>query len=136
MRLDGPGDRAAVAFSGGKDSLTLTALLAELTERPLLVATTSPVPWARDDVGVARERALAEIVKRLPVDVIEVRSDFRTCWSLGSSARGGYTLGINQLCDLPLFRLSRSRSPRRRAPVARSWPRRPIASTTSHATGT
>lgn len=97
------GTRAAVAFSGGKDSLTLTALLAELTERPMLVTTTSPVAWARDNVGLARARTMAEIARRLPVDVIEVHSDFRTCWSLVLSGRDGCTFGINQLCDLPLF---------------------------------
>jgi hypothetical protein len=101
--LAGTGDRAAVAFSGGKDSLALSALLAELTERPLLVSTTSPVPWARDYTGVGRDRALAEIVKRLPVDVIEVRSDFRSCYRMNFAARDGCTLGTHLLSDVPLF---------------------------------
>jgi hypothetical protein len=98
-----PTGRVAVAFSGGKDSLVLTALLAELTERPLLVTTTSPVPWARDHVGSARERARVEIARRLPVDVIEVRSDFRTSWDLDFASREGCRLGVHELSDLPLF---------------------------------
>ena len=102
-RQGSAGNRAAVAFSGGKDSLVLAALLAELTERPLLVTTTSPVAWARDHVGVARERARAEMARLMPVDVIEVRSDFRTCWDLGFSARDGCTLGVHELSDLPLY---------------------------------
>jgi hypothetical protein len=101
--LAGEGNRAAIAFSGGKDSLALTALLAELTERPLLVTTTSPVPWSRDQVGVARERALAQIVERLPVDAIEVHSDLRTCWTPNFAAGDGCRLPVNQLSDLPLF---------------------------------
>jgi hypothetical protein len=102
-RLPTAGDRAAVTFSGGKDSLVLAALLAELTERPLLVTITSPVPWARDHVGAARERALNEIGGRLPVEAIEVTSDFRTSWDYTFSARDGCTLGVHELSDLPLY---------------------------------
>jgi len=103
LALGDAGNRAAVAFSGGKDSLVLTGLLAELTERPLLVTTTSRVPWARDHVGSARERARVEIAQRLPVDVIEVQSDFRTCWDLDYTAHEGCRLGVHELSDLPLY---------------------------------
>lgn len=103
VRVQTAADRAAATFSGGKDSLVLAALLAELTEHPLLVSITSPVPWARDHVGEARDRARTEMAKRLPVDVIEVRSDFRTCWELAFSARDGCTLGVHELSDLPLY---------------------------------
>src|SRR5262249_53178822 len=44
-RVSSTNGRAATAFSGGKDSLIQAGLLAELTERPLLVTTTSPVSW-------------------------------------------------------------------------------------------
>jgi hypothetical protein len=103
VRLEPVGDRATVAFSGGKDSLVQTGLVAELTERPLLVSVTSPVPWARDHVGAARERARAEVAKRLRVDVVEVQSDFRTAWDLGFSARDGCSLGVHELSDLLLY---------------------------------
>jgi hypothetical protein len=96
-------DRAVVAFSGGKDSTVLAGLAAELTERPLLVSVTSPVPWARDHVGAARERARTEIANRLPVDVLEVQSDFRSSWQLGFSRRDGCTFGVHELSDLPLY---------------------------------
>lgn len=96
-------NRAAVAFSGGKDSLLLAALLAELTERPLLVMTTSPVPWTRDNSGGARSDALARIPRMLPVDTIEVHSDLRTCWAPDFAARDGGTLAVNLVSDLPLF---------------------------------
>jgi hypothetical protein len=98
----GPG-RAVVAFSGGKDSLVLAALAAELTDRPLLVTITSPVPWARDHVGGARDRALSGIRQLLAVDSLEVRSDFRTAWDLGFPARDGCSLGTHELSDLPLY---------------------------------
>ncbi len=99
----GAGDRAAVSFSGGKDSLVLAALLSELTERPLLVMTTSPVPWTRDNSGDARKRALAEVARLLPVDTAEVHSDLRTCWNPHFAACDGGTLAVNLVSDIPLF---------------------------------
>jgi hypothetical protein len=101
--VDAASERAAVAFSGGKDSLVLAGLAAELTERPLLVAITSPVPWANDHVGVGRDRVLNEIPQRLAIDVHEVFSDFRTCWELGFSTLDGCALGVHELSDLPLY---------------------------------
>jgi hypothetical protein len=101
--LAADGTRAALAFSGGRDSLTLAALLCELTERPILVTTTSPVPWARDNVGRAREELLSDIVERAPVELVEVHSDYRTCWRLDFSARDGCRLGVHELSDIPLF---------------------------------
>jgi hypothetical protein len=103
VRVPTAAERSAAAFSGGKDSLVLASLLAELTDRPLLVTVTSPVPWARDHVGAARDRARVEIAKRLPVEAIEVTSDFRTCWDLGFSTRDGCTLGTHELSDLALY---------------------------------
>jgi hypothetical protein len=97
------GERAAVSFSGGKDSLALTALLAELTVRPLLVISTSPVPWAIDHSGWAREELQRQIVKRLPVELMEVRSDFRTCWENNFSHRDGCRFSVHEMSDLPLF---------------------------------
>jgi hypothetical protein len=95
--------RAAAAFSGGKDSLTQASLLAELTDRPLLVTTTSPVPWANDHVGAARERALSEITRRLPVELVEVRSDFRASWNNAFSHRDGCVMTVNELTDVLLY---------------------------------
>ena len=103
VRLETATDRAVAAFSGGKDSLVLSALLAELTERPLLVTITSPVPWARDHVGGARDRAQKEIVQRLPADLLTVSSDFRTCWAIDFSTREGCSLGVHELSDLSLY---------------------------------
>ncbi len=101
--LPNAADRAVLAFSAGKDSLVLAGLAAELIERPLLVTITSPVPWARDHVGEARGRALAGIADRLPVELLEVHSDFRTSWELGFTSRTGCALGVHELSDIPLY---------------------------------
>jgi len=96
-------ERAAVAFSGGKDSMVLAALLAELTERPLLVMSSSPVGWVGDHSGAARERLQREIATRLPVELVEVRSDYRTSWDPRFSLRDGCRLQVHELSDLPVF---------------------------------
>ena len=44
------GSGFGTSFSGGKDSLLQAGLLLELTERPLLVATTSPMPPLADHI--------------------------------------------------------------------------------------
>src|SRR4249920_821798 len=49
------------SFSGGKDSLLQAALLCELTERPLLVTTTSPLPPLADHDTQRRRTVLAAI---------------------------------------------------------------------------
>jgi hypothetical protein len=104
--LETDGERMAAAFSGGKDSLTQSGLLAELSDRPLLVTTTSPVEWANDHAGAARERAMTEIVRRLPVELVEVRSDFRSCWSNGFAALDGATITVNELTDVLLYQVA------------------------------
>jgi hypothetical protein len=96
-------DRAVGAFSGGKDSLVQSALLAELVDRPLLVTTSSPVGWANDHTNAARSRTLAQIADRLPVTLVEVQSDFRSCWDNGYSIRQGTLLTVNELCDVLLY---------------------------------
>ncbi len=103
VRLELDPDRAAVSFSGGKDSLAVAALLSELTRSPLLVTTTSPVTWARDHVGGARRQTLEEIGTRLPVETVEVHSDWRTCWEVGYAGHDGCRLGTHEVSDQPLF---------------------------------
>lgn len=103
VRLPTAGDRVVAAFSGGKDSLVLSALLTELGQRPLLVSVTSPVSWARDHVGTARERARAGVARRLQLETVEVRSDYRTAWDHEFSGREGCRLGVHELSDLTLY---------------------------------
>ena len=99
----GDSDRCAAAFSGGKDSLLQAGLLAELTDRPILVATTSPMPPLHDHVTSRRREVFEEIRRRRPVVFVEVESDFRTAWENEFPRRLGYGPAINELCDTHLY---------------------------------
>jgi hypothetical protein len=98
--------RVAAAFSGGKDSLVQSSLLAELTERPLLVTVASPVDWLVDAESPARARALAGIVARRDVELIEVRSDYRSSWDNTFAVRNGCAIYMNEMCDVLLYEMS------------------------------
>ncbi|HWC01982.1 MAG TPA: hypothetical protein VHF87_04360 [Methylomirabilota bacterium] len=103
VRLPDEGDRCATAFSGGKDSLVQVGLLAELTARPLLVTTTSPLPETHDHVTPRRRHVLAEITRRRDVAHVEVESDFRECWVNRFAHDIGYPIGVNELTDTLLY---------------------------------
>ncbi|MGH9768857.1 MAG: hypothetical protein ACREAB_15605 [Blastocatellia bacterium] len=96
----------ATAFSGGKDSLVQTGLLAELTERPVLVATTSPMPPLEDHVTPRRRYILNEIQRRRDVTLIEVESDYRANFDLGFAQELGYWMSVNELTDTFLYAAS------------------------------
>jgi hypothetical protein len=91
------------SFSGGKDSLLQAALLCELTERPLLVTTTSPLPPLADHETERRRIVLAAIQERRKVQLVEVFSDFRSIWDNGFAGHLGYPLAINELTDTFLY---------------------------------
>lgn len=97
------GNGYATAFSSGKDSLLQASLLLELTERPLLVTTTSPMPPLADHVTGRRRRVLAAIQERRSVDLVEVESDLRANWDNGFAGRLGYPIAINELTDTFLY---------------------------------
>ncbi|MGH9852779.1 MAG: hypothetical protein ACREBD_23330 [Blastocatellia bacterium] len=98
--------RCATAFSGGKDSLVQTGLLTELTERPVLVATTSPMPPLEDHVTPRRRHILDEIQRRRNVTLIEVESDYRANFDLGFAQGLGYWISVNELTDTFLYAAS------------------------------
>lgn len=98
--------RCATAFSGGKDSLVQTGLLTELTERPALVATTSPMPPLEDHVTPRRRYILNEIQRRRNVTLIEVESDYRANFDLGFAQGLGYWISVNELTDTFLYAAS------------------------------
>jgi hypothetical protein len=100
------GEGYGSAFSGGKDSLLQAGLLAELTQRPLLVATTSPLPPLRDHDTARREQVFAAIQARRDVRFVEVRSDFRGIWNNSFPLSVGYTIGVNELGDTFLYMAS------------------------------
>jgi hypothetical protein len=97
------GERCATAFSGGKDSLVHAGLLAELTAKPLLVTTTSPMPKMHDHVTPRRRHVLAEIARRRDVTHVEVESDFRACWANEYPYDLGYKVAVNELTDTLLY---------------------------------
>jgi hypothetical protein len=91
------------SFSSGKDSLLQAALLCELTERPLLVTTTSPLPPLADHETERRRTVLAAIQERRNVQLVEVHSDFRSIWDNGFSGHLGHSLAVNELTDTFLY---------------------------------
>ncbi len=98
--------RCATAFSGGKDSLAQTGLLTELTERPALVATTSPMPPLEDHLTPRRRQVFSEIQRRRDVTFIEVESDYRANFDLGFAQKLGYWISVNELTDTFLYAAS------------------------------
>ncbi len=98
--------RCATAFSGGKDSLVQTGLLTELTEKPALVATTSPMPPLEDHITPRRRHILSEIQRRRDVTLIEVESDYRANFNLGFAQELGYWISVNELTDTFLYSAS------------------------------
>lgn len=106
--LDVPYERVAgsgygTAFSGGKDSLLQAALLLELTDRPLLVATTSPMPPLSDHVSARRGQLFEQIKQRRNPVFAEVATDFRSSWDSSFAPRHGYRVAVNELTDTFLY---------------------------------
>src|SRR5262249_49084903 len=103
------GSGFGTSFSSGKDSLLQAALLCELTERPLLVTTTSPLPPLADHETERRRTVLAAIQERRNVQLVEVHSDFRSIWDNGFAGHLGYSisgeqkLAVNELTDTFLY---------------------------------
>jgi len=95
--------RCAIAFSGGKDSLVHAGLLTELTDRPVLVTTTSPMHGTHDHATARRRHVMQEIARRREVTHVEVASDFRSCWDNGFPWRLDYAVAVNELTDTYLY---------------------------------
>ena len=97
------GSGYGTAFSGGKDSLLQAGLLFELTERPLLVATTSPMPPLADHITARRRQVFDAIQTRRNPLFVETWSDFRSIWDNSFAAQLGYRLAVNELTDTFLY---------------------------------
>ena len=92
----------AACFSGGRDSLTQTALLQELGERPLLVTTASPREGSVEHETARRRQVMDEIVRRRGVELVEVRSDLRAACD-NSFAGERYGTAVSELGDCLLY---------------------------------
>ncbi len=97
------GQRRASAFSGGKDSLFQAGVLGELGGEPLLVATTSPTAPTANHLHPKRRRVFEEITSRRNVRLVEVNTDYRSCYDNLYSRRAGYKAAINELSDTLLY---------------------------------
>jgi perosamine synthetase len=101
--VPGPDTGVVVAcFSGGRDSLTQAALLQELGEEVFLVTTTSPREGSIEHETARRRQVMDEVQRRRGLEVVEVRSDFRSCWD-NSFAAERYRVGVNEVTDTFLF---------------------------------
>jgi hypothetical protein len=95
--------RCATAFSGGKDSLLQTGLLTELTQRPVLVTITSPMPLLDDHLTERRRQLLDEVARRSDVQLVEVQSDYRSNLDHAFAQRLGYATSVNEITDAFLY---------------------------------
>lgn len=96
--------RCATAFSGGKDSLLQVGLLTALTESPVLVAVTMPLPGLNDHTTARRREVFAQMRRRRPqAELVEVRANFRTCWHNAVSREAGFRVAITETTDTHLY---------------------------------
>ena len=93
----------AIAYSGGKDSLTTVGLALEMGYAPWLVTVNSPMPGLHYDVSAHRQRAMDLIGKRTNLPLVEVKSDMRTAWNNFHPRKMGYPLSMNELTDTMLY---------------------------------
>ncbi len=89
-------------FSGGRDSLTQTALLQELGLTPLLVSVASPREGSIEHETARRRDVLAEIQSRRGLELVEVESDLRGCWD-NMFAADRYRVAVSELTDTLLY---------------------------------
>ena len=95
--------RCATAFSAGKDSFVQAGLLSELTAQPILVTTTSPVPWLDDHRTKRRRQVLDETPRRRDLILVEVESDYRANFRYFVAPSLGRNIDINPISDAFLF---------------------------------
>jgi hypothetical protein len=93
---------AVACFSGGRDSLTQTALLQELGLTPVLVAVTSPRDGSIEHETARRREVLAEIVARRGLELVEVESNLRGCWE-NQFPSERYGVAVSELTDTFLY---------------------------------
>ena len=95
--------QCAMAYSGGKDSLSHVGLLGEMGFKPILVSTTSVMPGVRLEASMYRARALHEVQRRRNLELFEVSSNFRANWHNLLPREWGYRLSLNEITDTLLY---------------------------------
>ena len=89
-------------FSGGRDSLAQVGLLRELAEPALLTTVVSPRDGSVEHTSARHREVMRQIVSRTGLELVTVRSDFRTC--IDNGFRGDETgLAVTELTDCLLY---------------------------------
>lgn len=91
------------SFSGGRDSLTQTAMLNELGQEPILVTTTSKREGSIEFETPRFRMVLDEMQSRTGLDLVEVTSDARTCVVNDHPLIARYDLAVSELTDTLLY---------------------------------
>jgi 7-cyano-7-deazaguanine synthase in queuosine biosynthesis len=94
---------AITSFSGGRDSLTQTALLSELGDSPLLVTTISKREGSIEFETPRFEYVLAETQVRTGLELVEIRSNIRSCFSNFHPLVARYGMAVSELTDTLLY---------------------------------
>jgi hypothetical protein len=93
----------AASFSGGRDSLTQTAMLQELGLTPLLVTTTSKRVGSIEFETERFRMVLDEAKARTGLELIEVKSNIRTSFRNDHPLVARYRLAVSELTDVLLY---------------------------------
>ena len=95
--------RVAACFSGGRDSMVQAGLLRECGHRPLLVATTSPMPPLNDHQTPRRREVLRAMANHPDFELLEVTATTRANWDNGFSFHQGYSIPVNCMTDTLVY---------------------------------
>lgn len=91
------------SFSGGRDSLTQAALLDELGRSPLLVTTVSKREGSIEFETPRFRYVLGEAQARTGLELVEVKSDIRTCFDNFHPLVARYGMAVSELTDTLLY---------------------------------
>lgn len=96
-------DGVVGSFSSGRDSLTQTAMLAELGFRPLLVTTVSQRAGSIEFATPRFRMVLGEAQTRMGLELVEVKSDIRSCFLNDHPLVARYGLAASEVTDTTLY---------------------------------
>ncbi|MBI2692534.1 MAG: hypothetical protein HYX29_11395 [Solirubrobacterales bacterium] len=95
--------RVVTSFSGGRDSLTQAGILDELGRSPLLVTTVSRREGSIEFETPRFRHVLAETQARTGLELVEIKSDIRTCFDNFHPAVARYGMAVSEFTDTLLY---------------------------------
>lgn len=95
--------RTVSSFSGGRDSLTQTAILRELGLDPILVTTISSREGSIEFETDRFYESLAETGRRTGAEMLTVSSDLRSCWDNFHPRAARYSVAVSETADTLLY---------------------------------